>query len=308
MSKTQTHHDLEAWFRAQGARIREELFEFLRIPSVSAQPEHGGDAARAARVAGAGDARGRAQAGIHPTAGHPVVLGEWRGARPARRPCSSTATTTCSPPSRSSSGTRLPSSPRCATGASTRAASADDKGQLFLHVKAIEAHLALRGTLPVNVIVLAEGEEEVGQRAPRGVRRAHAGAAALRRGRDLRLGDVRAGTAVAPLLAARARLLRDRRRGAGGRPALRQLRRRGGESGDGAGAHPRHAPRRRAAASRSPASTTTCASGPPSGARAIRELPFDEAGFRAEAGRAALGGETGYSRARARSGCGRPAR
>ena len=38
----------------------------------------------------------------------------------------------------------------------------DDKGQLFLHVKALEAHLKARGRLPVNVIVLAEGEEEVG--------------------------------------------------------------------------------------------------------------------------------------------------
>jgi acetylornithine deacetylase/succinyl-diaminopimelate desuccinylase-like protein len=38
----------------------------------------------------------------------------------------------------------------------------DDKGQLFLHVKALEAHLKARGALPVNVVVLAEGEEEVG--------------------------------------------------------------------------------------------------------------------------------------------------
>ena len=40
--------------------------------------------------------------------------------------------------------------------------SVDDKGQLFLHVKALEAHLTTRGKLPVNIIVLAEGEEEVG--------------------------------------------------------------------------------------------------------------------------------------------------
>src|SRR5438093_818053 len=40
--------------------------------------------------------------------------------------------------------------------------SVDDKGQLYLHIKALEAHLKTRGTLPVNVIVLAEGEEEVG--------------------------------------------------------------------------------------------------------------------------------------------------
>jgi acetylornithine deacetylase/succinyl-diaminopimelate desuccinylase-like protein len=38
----------------------------------------------------------------------------------------------------------------------------DDKGQLFLHVKALQAHLATRGALPVNVVFLAEGEEEVG--------------------------------------------------------------------------------------------------------------------------------------------------
>jgi len=38
----------------------------------------------------------------------------------------------------------------------------DDKGQLFLHIKALEAHLAVRGRLPVNLVVLAEGEEEVG--------------------------------------------------------------------------------------------------------------------------------------------------
>src|SRR5262249_34359648 len=40
--------------------------------------------------------------------------------------------------------------------------SVDDKGQLFLHIKALEAHLKTRGRLPVNVIVLAEGEEECG--------------------------------------------------------------------------------------------------------------------------------------------------
>ena len=40
--------------------------------------------------------------------------------------------------------------------------SVDDKGQLYLHVKALEALLAARGKLPVNVIVLAEGEEEIG--------------------------------------------------------------------------------------------------------------------------------------------------
>ena len=89
--------------------------------------------------------------------------------------------------------------------------SVDDKGQLFLHVKALEAHLATRGKLPVNIIVLAEGEEEVGSDHLAEFIEAHAERARLRRRRDLRLGDVRAGTAVDPLVAARPRLFPDRR-------------------------------------------------------------------------------------------------
>ena len=52
--------------------------------------------------------------------------------------------------------------------------SVDDKGQLYLHVKALEAHLRTRGRLPVNVILLAEGEEEVGSEHLAGFVEAHA--------------------------------------------------------------------------------------------------------------------------------------
>ena len=72
--------------------------------------------------------------------------------------------------------------------------SVDDKGQLFLHIKALEAHLATRGSLPVNIIVLAEGEEEVGSENLAEFIEANKELLALRRGRHLRLGDVRAGT------------------------------------------------------------------------------------------------------------------
>ena len=40
--------------------------------------------------------------------------------------------------------------------------SADDKGQVYMHLKALETHLAARGSLPANVIFLVEGEEEIG--------------------------------------------------------------------------------------------------------------------------------------------------
>ena len=66
------------------------------------------------------------------------------------------------PPEPSSCGTAAVRAERFATAKIFARGSVDDKGQLYLHVKALEAHLATRGTLPVNVIVLAEGEEEVG--------------------------------------------------------------------------------------------------------------------------------------------------
>ena len=90
-----------------------------------------------------------------------------RGAGRRARRFSSTDTTTCSPPSRSICGTAPPFEPTIRDGKIYARGSVDDKGQLYLHVKALEAHLATRGTLPVNVIVLAEGEEEVGSEQPR---------------------------------------------------------------------------------------------------------------------------------------------
>ena len=82
--------------------------------------------------------------------------------RPASRPFCATATTTFSRPIRWNCGRPRRSSPPFATATSTRAESADDKGQMYMHVKAVEALRAVNGTLPVNVKFLIEGEEEVG--------------------------------------------------------------------------------------------------------------------------------------------------
>jgi len=88
-------------------------------------------------------------------------------ARPASpRPCS-TGTTTCSPWTRSSCGGRRPSSPRSAT-AALRARACDDKGQVYMHVAAIRAHLAVNGKLPINLKCVIEARGG-GQRAPRRV-------------------------------------------------------------------------------------------------------------------------------------------
>jgi acetylornithine deacetylase/succinyl-diaminopimelate desuccinylase-like protein len=154
--------DLDAYLAEHDARIRDELFAFLRIPSVSARSEHKVDTARAAEwVADALRDAGLA-AEVFPTAGHPVVLGEWRGAGKRAPTVLIYGHYDVQPPEPLELWSSPPFEPTVRGGRIYARGSVDDKGQLFLHVKALQAHLATRGTLPVNVVFLAEGEEEVG--------------------------------------------------------------------------------------------------------------------------------------------------
>lgn len=85
MTKPTIPADLEQWLSANDQRIHDELFEFLRIPSVSARSEHNGDMRAAADwLRGKLTAIGFTAETI-PTAGHPVVLAEWKKA-PAGAP------------------------------------------------------------------------------------------------------------------------------------------------------------------------------------------------------------------------------
>ena len=154
--------DLDAFFTEQNDRIHNELFELLRIPSVSARSEHNGDVARTAEwVANAMRDIGM-DAAVHPTAGHPIVVGEWRRAPAGAPTVLIYGHYDVQPAEPLELWTSPPFEPTVRDGRIYARGSVDDKGQLFLHLKAIEAHLAVRGTLPVNLIVLAEGEEEVG--------------------------------------------------------------------------------------------------------------------------------------------------
>ena len=153
--------DLTNFFEQNNERIHEELFEFLRIPSVSARSEHNADTARAAEWVRQSMEKAGLKATIHPTPGHPIVVGEWRGA-----PGAPTALVyghyDVQPAEPLNLWTSPPFEPTVRDGKIYARGSVDDKGQLFLHIKAIEAHLATRGKLPVNIILIAEGEEEVG--------------------------------------------------------------------------------------------------------------------------------------------------
>ena len=154
--------ELARYFDEHRDRFQNELFDFLRIPSVSARSEHDGDTARAADwLAGAMRAAGL-EVEILPTAGHPIVLGEWRKAGPGAPTVLIYGHYDVQPPEPLDLWTSPPFEPAVRDGRIYARGSVDDKGQLYLHVKALEAHLGARGALPVNVVVLAEGEEEVG--------------------------------------------------------------------------------------------------------------------------------------------------
>jgi acetylornithine deacetylase/succinyl-diaminopimelate desuccinylase-like protein len=101
------------------------------------------------------------KAKLHATPGHPIVLAEWRGA-PGAPTVLVYGHYDVQPAEPINLWTSPPFEPTVRDGKIYARGSVDDKGQLFLHVKALEAHLATRGKLPLNVILLAEGEEEVG--------------------------------------------------------------------------------------------------------------------------------------------------
>ncbi len=143
-------------------RFREELFDFLRIPSISARSEHAPDIHDAAswvadRLRDAG-----LDSSVMETPGHPVVLGEWRGAGPDAPTLLVYGHYDVQPPEPLDEWLSPAFEPTIRDGNVYARGASDDKGQLFLHVKALEAQLKGTGSLPVNVVVVAEGEEEIG--------------------------------------------------------------------------------------------------------------------------------------------------
>jgi acetylornithine deacetylase/succinyl-diaminopimelate desuccinylase-like protein len=151
----------ERFIEANLGRFRAELYDFLRIPSISAQPEHAPDVRRAAFWLADRLRAAALSTEVLDTPGHPVVLAEWRGAEGAPTVLVY-GHYDVQPADPLEKWTSPPFEPTEREGRIYARGSADDKGQFYMHVKALETLLAAEGKLPVNVVVLAEGEEEIG--------------------------------------------------------------------------------------------------------------------------------------------------
>ena len=154
--------DVQGYIGRELGRFTDELLEFIRIPSVSAKSEHNSDTRRAAEWLGDRMEDAGLEAEVLETAGHPVVLGEWRGAGPDAPTVLVYGHYDVQPAEPLDLWDSPPFEPEFRDGRLYARGSADDKGQLYLHIKATEAHLKEGEALPVNLIVLAEGEEEIG--------------------------------------------------------------------------------------------------------------------------------------------------
>lgn len=153
---------------AQGNRDASlaQLTEWLAIPSLSAVPEAAADVGRAADwLAAHLRSIGLENVEVVATGGHPVVYADWLHAPDA--PTVLVYGHYDVQPVKPDEWATPPFEPTVQDGKLFARGSADDKGQTFIHVKAVEAYLKTAGRLPVNVRFLVEGEEEVGSRSLR---------------------------------------------------------------------------------------------------------------------------------------------
>ena len=140
----------------------EELKTYLAIPSISALPEHAADVRRCAEWTQHELERiGMQNARLIETPGHPVVYADWLGA-PGAPTILFYGHYDVQPVDPLELWTSPPFEATVRDGELYARGAADDKGQVFMHFKAIEAHMKQNGRLPCNIRVFIEGEEEVG--------------------------------------------------------------------------------------------------------------------------------------------------
>ncbi len=149
--------------RQNQQRFLNELKDLLRIPSVSTLPEHRSDVRRAAEfVAAQMRGIGLEHVEIIPSSGHPLVYADWLHA-PGRPTVLCYGHYDVQPPDPLHEWTTPPFEPTERNQNLYARGAVDDKGQMYMHIKALEALMKTgNGRLPLNVRLIIEGEEEVG--------------------------------------------------------------------------------------------------------------------------------------------------
>jgi acetylornithine deacetylase/succinyl-diaminopimelate desuccinylase-like protein len=143
-------------------RYVDELKAYLAIPSISALPQHAADVRRCAEWTADEMRRiGLNNVRLIETPGNPVVYGDWLGADGAPT-ILFYGHYDVQPVDPLDLWESPPFEATIRDGEIYARGSADDKGQVFMHLKAIEAHLKKTAKLPVNMKIILEGEEEVG--------------------------------------------------------------------------------------------------------------------------------------------------
>ena len=153
---------LEAYITENEGRFLEDLKGWLRIPSISTLPEHAADIWRAAQYAvDQLTVIGLERARLIETSGHPLVYGEWLKA-PGKPTLLVYGHYDVQPVDPVDLWYTPPFEPTIRGDNLYCRGACDDKGQTMLVFKALESLMTVNGTLPVNVRVLIEGEEEAG--------------------------------------------------------------------------------------------------------------------------------------------------
>ena len=150
--------------RAHRTRFVKELLEILRFPTVSAQSKHVNDLSNCARwLAKQLKQNGLQSVRLIQTEGSPLVYGEWMRV-PGKPTVLIYGHYDVQPPDPLGEWKTPPFQPTIRDGNIYARGASDDKGQMFVHLKAMEAWLRSTGSLPVNVKCILEGEEEIGSK------------------------------------------------------------------------------------------------------------------------------------------------
>lgn len=153
---------IDGYFTEQRAEHLGQLKEFLRIPSISSLSEHKGDMQKAAEwLMDSFQKAGLENLSIDETDGQPVVYGDWLHAE-GKPTILVYGHYDVQPVDPLNLWESAPFEPEIRDNKLYARGASDDKGQVFMHIKAVEALIQQMGSLPVNVKFFIEGEEEIG--------------------------------------------------------------------------------------------------------------------------------------------------